>query len=675
MAKSPVSLPFTTDGVEIAVKDNTAVPANARGNLAAGLDPSNNTQFLNLNASGDLKVDGSGVTQPVSGTVTANIGTSGSLALDATLTGGTQKAIVRGGAKGATSAADVTSTTEGTDHQALDVQVYHGGAAINPTQIRALASGTDSIAAVQSGTWNITNVSGTVSLPTGAATSANQTTLGSQTTKINDGTNTVSVKAASTAALSTDPSLVTAFSPNSPLPTGTNEVGKVAQGTAAATAGAWPIKVTDGTNTVGVVAASSTAVASNPSLVVQVSPNQEAVPVKQENYLLDSFARLRTSEPVTLFDGKSLYGNRAIDFVESLTGSATAADVANSPIRRLTVTANAADSAIRQTRRYFPYQAGKSHQVLVTFTMGAAIVNVTRRVGYFDGSNGIFLEQTSAGASLVMRTSTSGAAVDTAVAQASWNVDPFDGTGPSGVSLDLTKAQILYTDLEWLGVGIVRMGFVVDGNVYYAHTFKHANVSTGVYMQTAALPVRWEIRNTAASAGATFDCNCASVASEGGNDYPGTLTSIDRGVTVQTFSSGVGTALRPLVSVRAQTAYTRMTAFPEQIGVVCVTNSANAFRWALLLNPTITGGTAASWTAITDSGLEFDIARTGTVSAGYQVASGYGFANTTVVLFQRLLSLGATVAGVRDEYVLAMQQLSGSTSEDYVGSIQMREVF
>lgn len=603
MAKSPVSIPFTTDGVEVAVKDNTAVPANARGNLAAGLDPSNNTQFLNVNASGDLKVDGSGVTQPVSGTVTANIGTSGSLALDATLTGGSQKAIVRGGAKGATSTADVTSTAEGADHQALDVQVYHGGTAINPTQIRALASGTDSVAAVQSGVWS------------------------------------------------------------------------VAQGTAAAATGAWPIKVTDGTDVAGVVAASSVAGASDPSLVVQVSPNQAAVPVKYQSYLLDAFARLRTSDPVTLFDGKNLYGNRAIDFAEAFTGSASAADVANSPIRRLTVTGNAADTAIRQTRRYFPYQAGKSHQVLVTFTMGTAVANVTRRVGYFDTANGVFLQQTSSGVSLVMRTSTSGAAVDTAVAQASWNVDPFNGAGPSGITLNLQNAQILYLDLEWLGVGIVRMGFVIDGNVYYAHTFKHANIATGVYMQTAALPIRWELDNTAASAGATFDCNCGSVASEGGNDYPGTLTSIDRGVTVQTFSSGIGTALRPLISVRAQTAYTRMTAFPEQVGVVCVTNSTNGFRWSLLLNPTITGGTAASWTAITDSGLEFDIARTGTVSGGYQVASGYGFGNVSAALFQRLLSIGATVAGVRDEYVLAMQQLSGSTSEDYVGAIQMREVF
>lgn len=39
--------------------------------------------------------------------------------------------------------------------------------------------GNTSFGATQSGTWNITNVSGTVSLPTGASTSANQTTLNS----------------------------------------------------------------------------------------------------------------------------------------------------------------------------------------------------------------------------------------------------------------------------------------------------------------------------------------------------------------------------------------------------------------------------------------------------------------------------------------------------------------
>lgn len=92
-------------------------------------------------ATDPLRVDPTGTTtQPVSGTVTANIGTTGGLALDATLTGGTAKAIVRGGAKGATVAADVTSTAEGADHQSLDVQIYHGGVAKDPTQIRALTN-------------------------------------------------------------------------------------------------------------------------------------------------------------------------------------------------------------------------------------------------------------------------------------------------------------------------------------------------------------------------------------------------------------------------------------------------------------------------------------------------------------------------------------------------------
>lgn len=65
MAKSPVSLPFTTDGVEIAVKDNTALPANARGNISVGLDGSNNTQFLRITSLGALRVES---TPKVSGT-------------------------------------------------------------------------------------------------------------------------------------------------------------------------------------------------------------------------------------------------------------------------------------------------------------------------------------------------------------------------------------------------------------------------------------------------------------------------------------------------------------------------------------------------------------------------------------------------------------------------------
>lgn len=146
-----------------------------------------------------LKVDGSATTQPVSGTVTANAGTNlntSALALDATLTGGNAKAVNRGGAKGTTTAADVTSTASGVNHQTLDVAIYDasgnqitsfgGGTQFADGAPRGTATGTlamgddgtniQSISVDTTGKLNLNNISGTVSLPTGAATSTNQAT-------------------------------------------------------------------------------------------------------------------------------------------------------------------------------------------------------------------------------------------------------------------------------------------------------------------------------------------------------------------------------------------------------------------------------------------------------------------------------------------------------------------
>ena len=144
-------------------------------------------------ATAPLRVDPTGSTaQPVSqgtaanlnatvvGTITANIGTAGTLALDATLTGGTAKAIIRGGAKGTTTAADVTSTAEGDNHQAVDVQVYHGGTAVNPAAIRALTS-SDVVTAAQSTAANLNATvvgTGTAGTPAGGILTVQGVTSG-----------------------------------------------------------------------------------------------------------------------------------------------------------------------------------------------------------------------------------------------------------------------------------------------------------------------------------------------------------------------------------------------------------------------------------------------------------------------------------------------------------------
>lgn len=151
---------------------------------------------LSLNTAGGLRVDGSGVTQPVSGTVTvtqgtgtnlhtvvdsgtvtANIGTTNGLALDATLTGGTQQSKITDGTNVASVKA--ASTAAIATDKALVVAVSpNNSVAVTGTFFQATQPVSGTVAATQSGTWNITNVSGTVSLPTGASTAAKQPALG-----------------------------------------------------------------------------------------------------------------------------------------------------------------------------------------------------------------------------------------------------------------------------------------------------------------------------------------------------------------------------------------------------------------------------------------------------------------------------------------------------------------
>ena len=211
---------------------------------------------------------------------------------------------------------------------------------------------------------------------------------------------------------------------------------------------------------------------------------------------LDAFGRLRVANPYTLFDSQNRY-QKDPQFSEALTGSATATYVANESSVDMAVTTASGDKAVRQTYRVFPYQPGKSLQVLATFVMNTPKANLRQRVGYFNTDNGVFFQVNDTTKSFVLRTNTSGTPSDArTVNQADWNGDKLDGTGASGLTLDISKAQILYMDFEWLGVGSVRCGFVIDGQFHTCHIFHHANIITSTYITTASLPVRYEIFNT-----------------------------------------------------------------------------------------------------------------------------------------------------------------------------------
>lgn len=372
----------------------------------------------------------------------------------------------------------------------------------------------------------------------------------------------------------------------------------------------------------------------------------------------DAFGRLRMSQPFTLFDSQNRYAKDP-QFDESLAGSATCTHLANESSVAMNITTASGDEVVRQTRRVFPYQPGKSLLVMCTFAMAAGATNLRQRVGYFSTSNGVFLQQNNNALSLIVRTFTGGSASDAReVPQSSWNGDKLDGSGASGITLDVTKTQIFFIDFEWLGVGSVRCGFIIDGQYIIAHTFNNANSLSSVYMQTAILPVRYEIRATGTlTASKTMKQICSTVISEGGYEQKSTLTWARRTTEV----TGIGTSFVPLVSIRLKSTNLGAVVIPNGFSFM-PTSASDYFEVALIKNATLTGASFAS----ASTNVEFDTAATamtgGTIvvqdftSSG--VLSGNSINDPSIYNFDA--QLGVTIGGTSDVYTLGVRVITGT---------------
>jgi hypothetical protein len=333
----------------------------------------------------------------------------------------------------------------------------------------------------------------------------------------------------------------------------------------------------------------------------------------------DAFGRLRVSNPLTLFDSSHRFADNQLWSTSTATGGTATFNSAQGLID-LDVTAASGSEVVRETTKVFSYQPGKSLLVFTTFVMSPAKTNLRQRTGYYGANNGYYLEQDGTTVSFVERSFVTGAVVNTPVAQASWNVDPMNGSGPSGITLDLTKAQILYIDLEWLGVGTVRIGFVINGNFYVCHKFHHANLITSTYITTASLPLRYEITNTGATSGAsTLKQICSTILSEGGYQLAGLQQAIGIPVTTPRNLPVAGT-FYPIVSIRLKTSPNRLDGIVICTAISVMATTSGDYSWQVIASGTTTGG---SWlSAGTNSAIDYNL--TGTSFTGGRIlASGF----------------------------------------------------
>jgi hypothetical protein len=334
----------------------------------------------------------------------------------------------------------------------------------------------------------------------------------------------------------------------------------------------------------------------------------------------DAFGRQRVSNPLTLFDSSHRYRDNGL-WNSSTSSGGTVTFQANEGLVDLDVTTTSGSKVYRETTKVFSYQPGKSLLILSTFVMSSAKTGLRQRVGYFGADNGMYLELNDSTLSFVERSISSGSLLETRISQADWNVDKMDGTGPSAAILDISKAQILWIDIEWLGLGSVRMGFVIDGRFIPCHVFHHANRIASTYITTASLPMRYEIENTATTASnSKLKQVCSTVISEGGYELRGAQQAIQVPIGSPRDLTNTLTYY-PVISLRLKTSPNRLDAIIilTALSLLATTNNAN-YSWQFVASGATTGGT---WTSAgVDSSVEYNL--TGTSFAGGRVlASGF----------------------------------------------------
>lgn len=395
-------------------------------------------------------------------------------------------------------------------------------------------------------------------------------------------------------------------------------------------------------------------------------PQRPTPHLSRTSPLFDAFGRLRVGQLETLFDSKLSYGKLPILWDEVVSANASSTHVEVDSCVNLAVTANNA-YAIRQTRQRWNYQPGKSQLLTCTFKMPTA-AGVTSRVGLVHGNNaaphaihdGVFFEVADGVASVnIVKGTESGGVVTTEKAlQSEWNMDRLDGNGPSGKVADWSKAQILFLDFQWLGIGGVRFGFEVDSVVVYVHEFFHAGAVNSVYMHNGTQPIRYEIRSTGGSG--TLSQICSSVSSEGGSQKTGITTAIDTNGTLVSCAAG---SVQMLLAIRIAQSNPDVQLLIEKL--YALNTAANtAYRWVLIWNPTITG----TPNYVQETGSPVEVWRNAgtniTMAGGTVLDSGYASRDNrqTNTLTEPSVHPGVGINGTPDVLALGIESIGGTSS-------------
>lgn len=389
----------------------------------------------------------------------------------------------------------------------------------------------------------------------------------------------------------------------------------------------------------------------------------------------DASFRNRVSQLNTLGDLKSINKYRTDLWLQNSLGTGTVAWNSNNTFS-LGVTASN-DRAIIQSKVSYPYFAGKSQLVEVTFSQFQAQTDVIKRVGYYDSFSGkidgFWLESEGLGTGAKITLNFANALDSTAY---QWTTDEW--INPIFRNYNWEQFTVVLFDFLWLGGLRLRMfisgpeGFVLAHEINYAG----ALLEQGTFTAYPSHPVTYDIEAlTTLAAPATFRPICSQVASEGAIDNSGIIRSCSTRTTAQTLSSNA--SFYPVLAIRKAYANSPVKLLSFELSVA--TNNDRLY-WEIQINPALSA--ALTFTDIDAQSVTQFATGNGTIvvnTSGRVIASGYlstGQSVRSVNFEDNFLALiGGTspnIAFTSDVYVLAVRPIT--TPINVLASMQVKEL-
>ncbi len=435
----------------------------------------------------------------------------------------------------------------------------------------------------------------------------------------------------------------------------------------------------------------------------------------------DQFEQLRVSESDIAFESIFYNTKRTHDWTEDAFGLSTVTYTAGTtPFVDLNYVAGAGvQRATLQTQRSMFAKPGRGMFVVLDMILTTAATHplegltVAGLGGELGIQGGVFFGLLAASnALIVVRVNITVGGDGTAFfTQPGFNIDPLDGTGISGVTLDTTERNSYYIEYPPSGVGEIIMGVIIDGKIIPAHRFQHSNSGAPTpSLKYMSLPIRFDISGTALTSSAALRVFSVSVATPGKATYRDTQHYYKLRTSPRT---DVSTTFVPLIAYRVK--YGDTTTLDPQIYtsiaptqlIVDITSTNTPMECVLLryITPSGTGSPpispAPTWIDFStdtgvnllnglDSAVEYAVPANGstldiTTARTYEIVSG---ATLTNLLNQEIVN--RTYSGyniirpltggppnftqpITDIFVVAVRRLTAGTSS-VVGGMRWEEI-